>query len=100
MMKMKGCAGHMIAMVLVVVGAINWGLVGAFEWNLVNAILGSLPLVERIVYVLVGLAGIMMLFGCKCKKCMAACGKCKGGSCKGGSCKGESAAGGEGSAKM
>lgn len=63
------CVGHWVAFVLVVVGALNWGLVGAFQYNLVNALLGGWPMVERVVYVLVGLAGIMMLFACKCKAC-------------------------------
>ena len=71
---MKGCIGHKIAWVLVVVGALNWGLVGAFEWNLVNALLGSWSMLERIVYVLVGLAALMMIIGCRCKQCKASCG--------------------------
>jgi uncharacterized protein len=71
MMKKGGCTGHMVGMWLVIIGAINWGLVGAFNYNLVNAILGSVSWLERLVYILVGLAGVMMLFGCKCKKCKA-----------------------------
>jgi hypothetical protein len=47
-----------IATLLMVVGAINWGLVGLFDWNLVEAIFGSWPTVEMIVYLLVGLSGI------------------------------------------
>lgn len=70
---MKGCVAHKISWALVVVGALNWGLWGAFNFNLVNAIFGGMPMVERVVYVLVGLAGIMMIVGCKCKKCMECC---------------------------
>lgn len=70
---MKGCIAHKISWALVVIGAINWGLVGAANWNLVHAILGAAPMVERVVYVLVGLAGIMMIVGCKCKQCKEAC---------------------------
>ncbi len=73
MMMRKGCTVHMIAMTLVIIGALNWGLVGAFEFNAVMWLLGSWPAVERVVYVLVGLAGILSIFGCKCKKCMASC---------------------------
>lgn len=73
-MSGKCCVGHKIAMALVIIGALNWGLVGAFGFNLVEAILGSMPMIERIVYVLVGLAGIVMIFGCRCKKCKEACG--------------------------
>lgn len=55
-----------LACALMTVGALNWGLVGAFQFNLVNALLGSIPALERSVYVLVGLAGLVgvaMLFG-------------------------------------
>lgn len=71
-----GCMGHKISWLLVIVGALNWGLVGAFQFNLVNRLLGSWSMVERVVYVLVGLAAIMMVVGCKCKKCKEACASC------------------------
>ncbi len=75
---MKGCGMHKLSMVLVFVGGLNWGLVGlgmltgGMGWNVVHMILGSWPMVEAIVYVLVGIAAVMMLFGCKCEKCKAA----------------------------
>ena len=47
-----------IALTLVIVGAINWLLVGLFEFNLVDAIFGSLSLLARIIYILVGISGI------------------------------------------
>ena len=47
-----------VALVLVIVGGLNWGLVGAFDFNLVNVILGSVSWLERLVYVLVGLAAL------------------------------------------
>lgn len=57
------------ALVLVVVGAINWGLVGIAyfvdanaNWNLVNLVLGSAPAVESAVYLLVGLAGLYAMY--------------------------------------
>jgi len=43
---------------LVVIGAINWGLVGVFRFNLVTFLLGSWPIIVTIVYLLVGLAGL------------------------------------------
>lgn len=69
-----GCTVSLIGKILVIVGAINWGLVGVGgffggNWNVVNMLLGSWPVVEWIVYVLVGIAGVMMIFGCKCSKC-------------------------------
>lgn len=56
-----------LAWVLVIIGALNWGLVGlgAFfgsNWNLVNLILGSWPTVEWIVYLLVGASALWKLF--------------------------------------
>jgi uncharacterized membrane protein YuzA (DUF378 family) len=47
-----------IALVLMIVGAINWGLVGAFRFDLVAALFGEMSMASRIVYVLVGLAGL------------------------------------------
>lgn len=47
-----------IALVLVIVGGINWGLIGAFNFDLVAAIFGAMSTVTRIVYVLVGIAAI------------------------------------------
>ena len=46
-----------LAAILVIVGALNWGLVGAFNFNLVTALLGQ-TVVASIVFILVGLAGI------------------------------------------
>lgn len=53
-MKYLNC----IVLTLVIVGALNWLLVGLFEFNLVDAIFGELSLLSRIIYGLVGLAGI------------------------------------------
>jgi uncharacterized protein len=47
-----------IALILVIVGGINWGLVGAFNFDLVATIFGAMSTVTRIVYVLVGIAAI------------------------------------------
>ena len=66
MMKGGRCGIHCVAWVLVIVGALNWGLVGVAKFNLVMTILSSWPVVERIVYVLVGLAGVAMLIESKC----------------------------------
>ncbi|MBS0629562.1 MAG: DUF378 domain-containing protein [Verrucomicrobia bacterium] len=54
-------------LLLVVVGAVNWGLWGLFQFDIVAWIFnGNTAIASRIVYVLVGLAGIMSLlaFGC------------------------------------
>lgn len=50
-----------IANILVLVGAINWGLVGLFKLNIVTAIFGSMAGLENIIYILIGLSGVLML---------------------------------------
>lgn len=50
-------------MLLVVVGALNWGLWGLLGLNLVATLFGTGSLLERLVYVLVGAAGVYMLWG-------------------------------------
>ncbi|KKW43035.1 MAG: hypothetical protein UY92_C0001G0049 [Candidatus Magasanikbacteria bacterium GW2011_GWA2_56_11] len=67
------CGVHKLALVLLVVGGLNWGLVGLFDWNLVTALFGSVPMIERAVYVLVGLSAVFMLLSGMCKKCGACC---------------------------
>jgi uncharacterized membrane protein YuzA (DUF378 family) len=47
-----------LAAVLVIVGAVNWGLVGLVRFDLVATIFGDMSVISRIVYVLVGLAGV------------------------------------------
>lgn len=47
-----------VALTLVIIGAINWLLVGLFEFNLVDAIFGSLSALARIIYTIVGIAGL------------------------------------------
>ncbi len=50
-----------IAMILLIVGGLNWGLVGLFDFDLVAAIFGMMSGLSRIVYILVGLSGIYTL---------------------------------------
>ena len=47
-----------IAFILVLIGAINWGLIGFFSFDLVAALFGDMSTFSRIVYGLVGLAGL------------------------------------------
>ena len=47
-----------IALVLIVIGALNWGLIVIFNFNLVEAIFGDMTVLARIVYGLVGVSGI------------------------------------------
>tara|TARA_B100001741_G_C16537785_1_gene592815 strand:+ start:485 stop:769 length:285 start_codon:yes stop_codon:yes gene_type:complete len=72
---MKKCSTtHSIAWILVIIGALNWGLVGignflGMNWDLVDLLIGSWSTaIANIVYILVGLSAIMMMVGCKkCK---------------------------------
>ena len=53
---------YRIALVLVIIGAINWGLIGFFRFDLVAAIFGGQTAVfSRIIYALVGLAGLVSI---------------------------------------
>lgn len=70
MMEFKGCCVvHQVAAALVIVGALNWGLVGIFDWNLVSALLGTWEWAERVVYILVGVSALAMLGTSYCKMC-------------------------------
>ena len=52
---------HWIALILVIVGAVNWGLVGLFQFDLVAALFGGqAAALSRVVYGLVGLAGVVL----------------------------------------
>ena len=47
-----------IALTLVIIGAINWLLIGVFKFNLVDTLFGSLSVLTRIIYIIVGIAGL------------------------------------------
>lgn len=47
-----------IALVLIIIGAINWGLIGLFGFDLVATIFGEMSVISRIIYGLVGLYGL------------------------------------------
>lgn len=47
-----------IALILVIIGAINWGLIGFFNFNLVDTLFGTMSVISKIVYILVGLSGL------------------------------------------
>lgn len=68
----KGCLVCTIVSALVIIGAINWGLIGLFGFNLVGKVFGDFSLVSRIVYILVGVAGVIKLI-----TCFMACPACK-----------------------
>lgn len=51
-----------VALVLVIIGGLNWGLVGFFDYDLVASIFGDMSTVSRVVYDLVGLSGLYLVF--------------------------------------
>jgi len=51
-----------IAMILLIVGGLNWGLIGLLDFDLVGFIFGAMSIVSRIVFILVGLSAIYVLF--------------------------------------
>lgn len=73
----KSCVGCKVIGTLVALGAINWGLYGLFGTDLVANLLGSMTTGSKIVYGLIGVAGVMKvvwLFGCcPCQKSGVAC---------------------------
>ena len=61
----------MIAFLLVVVGALNWLLLGLFGWDVGQLFGGQTAVLSRVIYILVGLSGLVVLFTHKkdCKEC-------------------------------
>jgi uncharacterized membrane protein YuzA (DUF378 family) len=82
MMKKKNLP-MMIAWILIIVGALNWGLVGIFNFNLVSAIFGDMTVLSRIIYILVGVSAVWMIIDMKGGKCCGAMCPCGNGACKG-----------------
>ena len=50
------------AYTLVLIGALNWGLIGFFDFNIVSSLFGDMTLISRIIYSLVGLSAIYSIF--------------------------------------
>ncbi|MBF8263899.1 MAG: hypothetical protein HW387_1564 [Parachlamydiales bacterium] len=69
---------RIIVKLLLVIGALNWGLIGFFKYNLIaNLFGGEASAVARIIFSLVGLAGLYAIT-CFCKACsLCGCGCCK-----------------------
>ncbi len=53
---------ELVAMVLLLIGGINWGLVGAFNYNVVTTLLGDGTTMTRAVYAIVGLCALYEAF--------------------------------------
>ncbi len=48
-----------IALTITIIGALNWGLIGLFDFNLVETLFGELTMMSRIIYILVGITGLI-----------------------------------------
>jgi uncharacterized membrane protein YuzA (DUF378 family) len=55
---MKNTALDATALTLSIIGAVNWGLIGLFKFDLVAFLFGSMTLLSRIIYTIVGICGI------------------------------------------
>ena len=66
---------------IIIIGAINWGLIGLFEFNLVTFILGDMTILARFVYTFIGISAIVSAMF------MHSCDKGETHSCEYGSCK-------------
>ncbi|PIR88486.1 MAG: DUF378 domain-containing protein [Candidatus Harrisonbacteria bacterium CG10_big_fil_rev_8_21_14_0_10_44_23] len=64
---------HIIAFIILIVGALNVGIVGAFDYDFLWMISGYNELIIRIIYVLVGVAALLML-ATHWKSCSSCCG--------------------------
>ena len=49
------------ALIISMIGALNWGLIGLFKFNLVSGIFGDMSWISRIIYVIVGICGLYLL---------------------------------------
>jgi len=59
---MKKTNLDIFTLILIIIGALNWGLIGLFNFNLVSWIFGGMSLVSRLIYILVGLSGIYAIY--------------------------------------
>ncbi|MCD2491055.1 DUF378 domain-containing protein [Lacrimispora sp. NSJ-141] len=49
------------ALVITIIGAVNWGLIGFFKFNLVTFLFGDMTLISRIIYAVVGICGLYLI---------------------------------------
>lgn len=72
----KKCGVCKVVALLAGLGALNWGLVGLFQVDLVARLLGAMTGVAKVVYVLIGVAGLITLVS------LVKCCPCRGKSCE------------------
>lgn len=52
---------NLVALILVIIGGLNWGLVGLLNIDLVAYLFAAIPIVTRLIYILVGISAIVLL---------------------------------------
>ncbi|MBP6924939.1 DUF378 domain-containing protein [Candidatus Saccharibacteria bacterium] len=52
---------EIIALILNIIGGINWGLVGLFDYNLVDSLFGEGSVIAKVIYVLVGISALFAI---------------------------------------
>lgn len=52
---------YWIALILLVIGGLNWGLIGFFNWDLVETVFGTMSDTARVIYAIVGLSAIYVI---------------------------------------
>ena len=48
-----------IALIFTIIGALNWGLIGLFDFNLVNFLFKDMEILEKLIYIIVGITGLI-----------------------------------------
>lgn len=59
--KMSNKFLNCTALTIAIIGAINWGLIGIFRFDLVAFIFGNMSWLSRLIYILVGLSGLLLI---------------------------------------
>ena len=60
-MLKQACTFCKVVGAIAIIGALNWGLIGLFNLNLVDQIFGMGSVISRVIYVVVGLTGVLLL---------------------------------------
>ncbi len=69
MMNMKHCSVlDIVALVLLLIGGLNWGFIGFFKWDVIASVFGEMSMFTRVIYGLVGLSAIWKII-CWCRCC-------------------------------
>ena len=79
MMGGKGCVVCKLATLLAGLGALNWGLLALFQLDLVTKVFGGMTTASKVVYIVIGVAGLMKLISLvvTCPCCKTGTGECK-----------------------